>query len=120
VDYCVQQLYAQNAGDLYIPGFITLSNTNKDVTKRVVYSVVKNSKKNELIIKLVNLLPVEVNTSIPLDSFFKEEKSGTISVLKGQPEDRDTKPQIEKLEVNPDLKYLMPAYSFSVINISLK
>ncbi len=69
VGYWVQQLSGVNSGDEYIPNQISLSNSDKAVRNRIAMSVVRDSKTNELIVKMVNLLPVTVNSSIVLEEW---------------------------------------------------
>ena len=71
VDYYVQKMYGNNSGDYYVPGYIDLSTTNQEAIERVAYSVVKDSKSNDIIIKLVNMLPVSVHVNIDLSKFIK-------------------------------------------------
>ena len=60
--YYVQKLYGQNAGNEYLPSKITLDNRDDQVRKRIAASIVRDSASGDVIVKLVNLLPVEVNT----------------------------------------------------------
>ncbi|MEG0455643.1 MAG: alpha-L-arabinofuranosidase C-terminal domain-containing protein, partial [Bacteroides sp.] len=64
--YYVQQLYGQNAGDTYISSLLSTDNGNEGVNKRIAVSIVKDSRTNDIIIKLVNLLPVRVDTKVNL------------------------------------------------------
>lgn len=91
VGYYVQQMFGQNTGDTYILGNIDLSEKSADVKKRVVMSVVKDSKNNDLIIKLINMLPVEVNSDIDLSDYAIAEKSAELTILEGTPDDKTAK-----------------------------
>jgi alpha-L-arabinofuranosidase len=117
VGYYVQQLYGQNSGDKYIAAQVNLSNNQDAVKKRIAISVVKDSRTNDVIIKLVNLLPVEVNANIDLNGFKISKSDAKLSVLKGQPTDKLAKPEISSISVTNLMDYEMPAYSFSVIRI---
>ena len=81
VGYHVQKLFGQNAGDQYLLSRIALSVNMEDVRKRIAISVVRDTKSNALIIKMVNLLPVEVNTAIDLREFGITGSEAVISVL---------------------------------------
>ena len=61
VGYYAQQMYGQNAGSEYIASSVTLDNAQDAVKKRVGVSVVRDGKTGDMIVKLVNLLPVAVN-----------------------------------------------------------
>ena len=118
VDYYVQQLYGNNFGDTYIPSRVQLSNNDKKVKQRVATSIVQDSATGDIIIKLVNVLPVEVNSNINLkDLVVNNNQEATLSVLKGEPNDENQKPSISKITVSETFDYQMPAYSFSVIRI---
>ena len=67
VGYYTQQMYGQNAGNEYFTSAITLDNEQDAVRKRVGMSVVKDSATGDYIVKLVNMLPVEVASKIKLE-----------------------------------------------------
>ncbi|WP_321347714.1 alpha-L-arabinofuranosidase C-terminal domain-containing protein [uncultured Draconibacterium sp.] len=117
VGYYVQKLYGNNSGDSYIPSEIKLSDNSEAVKKRVAISVVKDGKTNDIIVKLVNLLPAEVNTAIDLSGFEILGSEAVLSVLKGKPDSKTAKPEESKISVSENFDYTLPAYSFSVIRI---
>ncbi len=114
-DYYVQKLFGNNSGDLYIPVAIDLSENNKDANKRVAASVVRDTKANEWIVKIVNLLPREVNAEIDLSSLNYTGNVADVTILKGDPLESTAIPATSQLDLNQKLKYKIPAYSFSVI-----
>jgi alpha-L-arabinofuranosidase len=120
VGYEVQKLYGQNAGDEYIPSEITLSNNQENVKNRIAISVVRDSKTNDLIVKLVNLLPVAVTTSIDLKNENLENKETIKTLLKGDPSDRNAKPIVSACSISELMKTELPAYSFTVYRIKIK
>ena len=85
VDYYVQQLYGQNAGNEYITSKVSLDNNQTSVRKRIGVSVVRDVPSGDLIIKLVNMLPVNVNAEL---EFFRIESSFS-DVLHSHPCDFD-------------------------------
>ena len=115
--YFVQQLYGNNAGDQYLPGEIKLSNDQDQVSKRIAFSVVKNTQTNELFVKLVNLLPVEVNTTLDLGDQTKSDHMATKTEIFGNPSERLIKPVTSSVNISDALK--LPAYSFTVLKIKL-
>ncbi len=117
VDYFVQQLYGQNSGDTYISNNIKLSDKKESVQKRVAVSVVRDSKSNDLILKLVNMLPVAVNTKINLEEIGKIAPSAIRTILSGAPDDKKARPVTDSISVSDNFPYLIPAYSFTVIRI---
>ncbi|WP_372648563.1 alpha-L-arabinofuranosidase C-terminal domain-containing protein [Draconibacterium sp.] len=118
VGYYVQKLYGNNAGDSYIPSEIKLSDNSEAVKKRVAISVVEDSKTNDLIVKLVNLLPAEVDASVDLSGVDIVDSEAVLSVLKGNPDSKTAKPVESKISVSEKFDYMLPAYSFSVIRIN--
>ena len=118
VDYFVQKLYGQNSGDVYLPSEVTLSNKNEKVTKRVAVSVVRNSGSNDLILKMVNVLPVEVNAKVNLGNAGPLNPSAVRTVLTGAPDDENARPVTDKITVGSNFIYNLPPYSFTVIKIN--
>ena len=84
--YYVQKLYGQNAGDHYIPSQINLDNQDSRVKLRVGSSIVRDSKTGDVIVKLVNLLPVSIETDVRLPGMDGIQSSATRTVLAGAPE----------------------------------
>ena len=115
VGYYAQQLYGQNSGDAYLPADRKIDNPRADVQKRIASSVVRDSRTGDVIVKLVNMLPVAVKTTVNCP----EVKPGqaVLKVLAGKPADRDVEPVESTLEVADKFAYEMPAYSLSVIRI---
>jgi len=116
--YYVQQLYGRNSGDQYIPAQLSLSNEQENVGKRIAYSIVKESKSNELIVKLINLLPVSVNTTLdfgpikPIGTTIKTE-------LSGQPSERTVRPITSQINLQGNDLLQLPAYSFTVLRFKI-
>ncbi|HWV73616.1 MAG TPA: alpha-L-arabinofuranosidase C-terminal domain-containing protein [Pseudosphingobacterium sp.] len=117
IGYYVQQLFGQNAGNEYLPSMVTLSNDQDAVTKRVGISVVRDSISRDLIVKLVNLLPVAVNSALDLTDVGKIDASATKTVLQGKPVSNDIKPVQSTVKVSEKFNAELPAYSFTVFRI---
>ncbi len=115
VGYWVQQLFGQNIGDEYIFSDIKLSNNWDVVTKRIAKSIVRDSKTGDLIVKLVNLLPIEVKASIDLSEYNITTRSAVKTILTGTPDDRLAKPVTENVQFNGQDTF--PPYSFTIIRI---
>lgn len=115
VGYYVQQLFGQNSGDEYIYSGIALSSERDDVAKRIAKSIVRDSNTGDVIVKLVNLLPVAVNATIDLSGIGLTERNATKTVLTGSPDDRSAKPVTEEVVMGE--KCELPPYSFSVLRI---
>jgi alpha-L-arabinofuranosidase len=113
VGYHVQKIFGENAGDEYIPSLIQLNNGNPKIRNRIACSVVKDSRTNDLILKMVNLLPVavtlNVETVFPAGSILKK------TVLQGNPDDKALQP-VESVISEAELNELAP-YSFTTVRI---
>lgn len=107
-DYYVQKMYGNNAGDLYLPNERHLSTDNPDVACRLGQSIVVDSKSGDTIIKLVNLTPTTVSTTLPLTG------PAEVTILSGKPSDEDVKESVINHDVT-DGVYIQPPYSFSVL-----
>lgn len=120
VGYEVQKLYGLNAGDQYLPATISLSNNQDAVKNRVAYSMVRDSKSKDLIIKMVNLLPVGVNATIDLKDIIPADATIIKTVLQGQPADRNARPVESTITAAAISTIQLPSYSFTVLRIKTK
>jgi alpha-L-arabinofuranosidase len=116
-DYYVQKLFGQNSGDEYIPSMISLSDNNEDVQKRVGSSLVYDSKSGDYILKLANLLPVSVHTEVDLSKTPIAFGDAQLTVLSGEVDDEKAKPEASTIQIDKELTYTLPAYSFSVLRM---
>ncbi len=98
------------------PSTLTVDNRRHDVRSRVGVSVVKDGESGDLIVKLVNLLPVAVKTDVEIPSLAGHQAVGQKTVLSGRPSDTNAVPVESAMEVGRS-SYEMPAYSFTVIRI---
>jgi len=117
VNYFTQLLYGQNAGNIYLNNDLKLSDRNESVGTHVAVSVVRDSKSNDLILKMINLLPVTVNARISLKGIGAIHSAATRTVLTGAPNDKKAMPVSDNITVGNDFQYVLPAYSFTVIRI---
>lgn len=119
-DYYVQRMFGQNAGSTYIPATVSMNNDREAVNLRTGQSIVVDSKTGDVIVKLANLLPVPVKTTLELGKLVTAKSKATVEVLQGQPSDRGAVPSKKDISMSETTQYDMPAYSFSVIRISKK
>lgn len=118
VGYYTQLMYGQNSGNEYLFSAIDLDNRQEAVKKRVGASVVKENESADIIVKLVNLLPVSVRSQVELDGDALIHPSAIKTVLTGDPKDKQAKPVSSGFELSGNnFSYEMPAYSFTVIRI---
>lgn len=118
VGYYVQQLFGEHAGDEYLFATNELSDKADKVQKRVASSIVRDSQTGDLIVKLVNMLPVAVETSIELNNMVPSGTTATKTVLTGKPGDKEAKPVSGTCSIDDTIS--LPAYSFTVLRMSTK
>lgn len=120
VNYYVQQLYGQHTGDIYIPNNMKLSNDQDGVRERIAASVVQDPKSNDIIVKLVNILPVAVNSAINLKDFDIYGNDAEVTLMKGKPDEKNLRPEKFLIPVSETTKAELPPYSFTIIRIKTK
>lgn len=119
--YYTQKIFSNNSGNNYIANVLKVESHREDVRKRVATSVVVDSASGDIIIKMVNLLPVEVTTNIDLKDLGMEISSeATYTLLSGRPTDRASVPTESMIQVAEQFEHTMPAYSFTTIRITKK
>ncbi|HHX31993.1 MAG TPA: alpha-L-arabinofuranosidase [Bacteroidales bacterium] len=116
VGYWVQQLFGNNVGDEYIYSGIELSNRSDNVSKRIAKSIVRDSKTGDIIVKIVNLLPVELNTTLDMSEFNIANETVEKSVLTGAPDDREAKPTTQSLKFEE--QNTLPPYSLTIFRFN--
>lgn len=119
VNYFVQKLYGQNPGDIYLQRKIKLSDANNEVHKRIGVSVVQDTASGDLIVKLVNMLPVAVIPSIDVSNLATTKTAG-YTTFSGSPESTTARPISQNITVKEAFSKELPAYSFTVIRIKTK
>lgn len=113
VGYYIQKLYGQHAGDEYLTSKIELSDNRDAVQMRIAKSIVRDSKTGDVIVKLVNMLPVEVNAKLDLAGINITNPVASRTLLTGTPDDKSAKPVSDSFNVSDSCK--LPAYSFTVL-----
>lgn len=117
VGYYTQLLYGQNAGTEYLASDVRVKTRQDAVKKRIGVSVVRDEHTGDLIVKMVNLLPVSAKADIALPSLDGMKKTAVKTVLAGDPKDKNARPVESAMEVDEKFVYELPAYSFTVIRI---
>ena len=117
VNYYIQQLFGQNSGNSYISSTMQLSDEREIVAKRIGASIVHDSKTNDYIVKLVNMLPVEAAVQVNLSGMGNFNPAATQIVLTGKPGDKKSLPVTNNITVSEDFTCHLPAYSFTLIRI---
>ncbi len=123
-DYFVQKMYGTNSGTTYIPSSIKLQEkccgkrdklpkdiTNDDVTNRFGVSTVIDENTGDTIVRIANMLPVEIEVN--LDGY--PSGKAAVSVLSGSPRDTKVDPVISEYEISGSVN--VPPYSFTIVRI---
>ena len=117
-DYYVQQMFGQNSGSDYLPSELTLEGRyGQNVHKRIAVSVVKDKKSGDVILKLVNMLPVSVKAGLDIAFLADRSSDAEVTVLSGKPDETAVSPSVTTTTVSRDFQYEMSPYSFTVIRV---
>ena len=114
INYEVQKLFGNYSGEEYIASDLTVDNPSAEIQKRIVQSVVRNKENGNLIVKLVNLLPVE--TTVGLSNLKIQGSVIKRTVLRGTPSDKKAVPVSDRW-IPDGNKIILPAYSFVVLEL---
>ncbi len=114
INYEVQKLFGNYSGEEYIASDLTVDNPSAEIQKRIVQSVVRNKETGNLIVKLVNLLPVE--TTVELSNLKIQGSVIKRTVLRGNPSDKKVVPVSDRW-IPDGNKIILPAYSFVVLEL---
>lgn len=116
VNYEVQKLFGNNAGNEYLPVDIKLSE-DAGVNKRFGISVVRNTADGSIYVKVVNLLPVATSLKLDLGKLGAGAKAER-TTLQGKPADKMVPAKVSSMSVGNELSDLLEPYSFTVYKIS--
>ena len=76
----------------------------------------RDGETSDVIVKLVNMLPVDVVTKMVMPDGMKDNQA-RLTVLTGEPADKDARPVESFISVGDGAEYKMPPYSLSVIRM---
>jgi alpha-L-arabinofuranosidase len=124
-DYYVQKLYSLNKGTTVVP--ITMNNDVIAGQDSLYASACIHKKTNDVIIKIVNTSPKEQVNTITWDGAKKFLSRGTLTVLRGNPDDMNSfdypehvSPQETMIDVKgKNITLTAAPYSFNVIRIKM-
>ncbi|MCL1821731.1 MAG: carbohydrate binding domain-containing protein [Prolixibacteraceae bacterium] len=115
VGYHVQKLFGNHSGDQHVSSIVGLPDNHNDVKKRIACSVVRNSKTEDLIIKLINLLPVAANIKLNIGHTAIEASEAERTILSGKPDDRNAVPVTVAMKPSDLNKLELPPYSLTIL-----
>lgn len=117
VNYEVQKLYGNNMGSEYLPVDLLVSNNQDAVKKRIALSVVRDKVTQDIIVKMVNLLPAAANVNINLTGINVTGNTAIQTQLSGNPAGTEIKPVISNIPVAGIFDASLPPYSFTILRI---
>lgn len=120
-DYHTMRLYGENAGDSYLESALKVDTDNDKAVVRVGSSIVKDKETGDIIVKLVNMLPVETTVEVDLKALFPEGQ-GTLNsvrtVMSGNPADEKASIKTDRVSIDsPFFNIPLAPYSFTIIRI---
>lgn len=116
-NYFVQKLYGNNSGTRYIPTSLTAEGKDNDVMKRVGISVVEDESNGDIILKMVNMLPVATTIDINPESLGIKAGTYKAEILSGTPAQSKAEPVTTTVSL-PLAE--LPPYSFTVVRLNAK
>jgi hypothetical protein len=117
VGYYTQQMHSLYSGNEYIDSKLTVNESKQGVRERMAVSTVRDSKKGITYLKLVNMMPYAVSTTVSADGLITGNSTAKALVLSGTPTATDSTPQETTVAIAPEFTYEMPAYSFTIVSI---
>lgn len=116
-NYYVQMMAGQNMGETFIYAKESLNTGGKkqqEAAKRIKNSVTLDKTTGDLIVKVVNALPLETTLHLNVPQGWSH---ATVTTISGKPQDRKiANPAIQNMANVPE--YLtLPAYSYQVIRL---
>ena len=116
-DYQVQRLFGTHAGSEYVPAWVACDSDLAGVRERIGESIVRDAETGDWIVKLVNLLPVEVRATLDLTGIVAAPVEAAVEQLTGAPADEGVVPTAGTLPIAPQSRCTLPPYSLTVIRI---
>ena len=120
-DYETMRLYGENSGNKYLNADVKIDSDNEKVRARIGSSIVKDEKTGDIIIKLVNMLPVETTMEVDVTKFYPEGKgviSSVRTVMSGKPGDDKASVKTDRVTLDsPFFNIPLAPYSFTVLRL---
>src|SRR5690606_29784751 len=112
--YYVQQLFAQQSRAESIVSSLALTSDDDNVRKRIGKSIVRDRASGDIIVKLVNLLPIEVEVATDIGEITGNHQHASATILSGKADDKEAKPVHTTIDLN---NFKLKPYSFTVIRL---
>ncbi len=115
VGYYAHKMCGNSQGDSYLSTHVATDNATHGVSQRLAASTVRDSTSGHSYIKIVNLLPVEVNLHLDTNQLL-EDGTYQATILTGAYDDTQSVPQDTQVDISNRQLTLRP-YSFTLITL---
>ncbi|MDE6422426.1 MAG: alpha-L-arabinofuranosidase, partial [Muribaculaceae bacterium] len=120
-DYHTMRLYGENAGSKYLNSDLRVATDNEKARARVGTSIVEDETTGDLIVKLVNMLPVETEMDVDLTKNYPQGQGALTAVgtvMSGSPADEKAAIKTERISIaSPHFTMPLAPYSFTVLRL---
>lgn len=122
--YYVQQMFGLSSGNYYYGDCVKMNEADAK-NNLIEQSVVLNTQKRELYVKVANAGAESTSVDLDLSRFKSLKPAAVKTTLSGQPEDEDNydkqpiEPQKQDIKVKKQMSLDIPAYSFTMLTIKL-
>ena len=119
-DYHTMRLFGENSGDRYYNSTLNVATDNDKARVRVGASIVKDEESGRVMVKLVNMLPVETTLDVDLAKVLTEVGAVNMerTVMSGAPAADKADIKVDTVtEKSPAFTVNLAPYSFTVLSI---
>ena len=117
VGYFAQRMCGQSQGNQYLTSTLSVNSNQPGVRERLAVSTVRDTRTGRTYLKLVNVLNHDVTAHLQLKGLLDGERQCRRTILTGQFDSTEARPREDNVTLSPDCEYLMPAYSFTLIEL---
>ncbi len=117
VGYFAHKMCGNSQGDQYLPSTISTKEKRRGVKERLGASAVRDSKTGRAYLKLVNLLPVEVDAHLQLNGLLEGETTCKTTTLTGNYNSTTARPSEGEARLSKDCRMTLPPYSFTLVEL---
>ncbi len=117
VTYFAQQMLGNSQGNEYLDSRCATDETRHGVRERIAVSTVRDSATGKTYMKVVNLLPVEVDAHLLLQGLLDDTTTCRTTTLTGNYDSTTARPVEGVVSLSADCHVAFPAYSFTIIDM---
>ena len=116
VGYYAQKMCGESQGNYYVQSSIKSNSRVQGVNERLAVSTLF-SNEGKYYLKLVNVLNHDAKAHLVLKDIVKGEQTCKRTLLTGAFDSTTARPTEDEIRLTEDCEYIMPAYSFTLIEI---